>query len=199
MNTDQRIAALEAEIQALKAGRPAPPVQSPKDEGVRIVAVNNELTTGMPSLDQLRRLFTIVRHRAGPEPRSSDPDSAFRGFTASYRYVANCPRLAVPNSKLGLGYFMDDLKQWSRQRDAITRDITGSSFIAAVLASGDILYVPHDGNLGRVWEFGIVPPGQGSGKPASDAWKQVLNGSVLAPSAPARRMAAPSPVRIYGG
>jgi hypothetical protein len=87
---------------------------------------------------------------------------------------------------------------WLRQRDAMTRDITGSSFIAAALAAGDVLFVPHNGMLGHVWEFGIVPPNHG-GKPASAAWQRVLEGSVLAPSPPARRMAPPSPVRIYGG
>jgi hypothetical protein len=86
-----------------------------------------------------------------------------------------------------------------RERDAMTRDITGSSFIAAVLASGDILYVPHNSMIGHVWEFGLVPPGHGGGKPASDAWKRVLNGSVLAPSLPARRMPPPSPVRVVAG
>jgi hypothetical protein len=176
-------AKLAAEIAVLKAGKPAPPPPPPRDE-VRIVALNTERTSGMPNLAELRRLFDIVRHRV-PEQKSHDPDRPFRGFLAAYRYVANCGRIAAPNSKLGLGYWMDDLKQWLHQRDAMTLDVTGSSFIAAVLASGDISFVPHDSMRGFVWEFGIVPPNHG-GKPASDAWKRVLEGSVLAPSAPAR-------------
>jgi hypothetical protein len=181
---EAKAAVLNAEIAALKAGKPAPQQQQPRDE-VRIIELNTERSSdGMPSLDQMRRLFDIVRHRV-PEQKSHDPDRPFRGFLAAYRYVANCGRIAAPNSKLGLGYWMDDLKQWLHQRDAMTLDVTGSSFIAAVLASGDISFVPHDSMRGFVWEFGIVPPNHG-GKPASDAWKRVLEGSVLAPSAPAR-------------
>jgi hypothetical protein len=194
---EQKIAEAQLELQALKAQQqPAPP--RPARDEVRIVTLNTERTDGMPSLDQMRKLFSIVRHRV-PEQKSNDPDQHFRGFCAAFRYVSNCGRIAAPNSKLGLGYFMDDLKQWLRDRNAMTIDITGASFIAAVLASGDILYVPHDSNLGHVWEFGIAPPGHGGGKPASDAWKRVLEGSVLAPSRPSLRMAPPSPARVYGG
>jgi hypothetical protein len=63
-------------------------------------------------------------------------------------------------------------------------DLSGSSFIAAMYASGDVLFSPHDSALGRTWEFGLVPPGHGGGKPASaDGWRRVLDeGSVMAPS-----------------
>jgi hypothetical protein len=88
---------------------------------------------------------------------------------------------------------MDDLKQWLRQRNAMTIDVSASSFIAAVMGSGDISFVPYDGNLGYTWEFAIMPPGHG-GKPASpDGWKRVLEGSLMAPSQPERQ------VRIVSG
>ena len=70
------------------------------------------------------------------------------------------------------------MKSWLRARDSMAMDVNGSSFIAAVFASGDILYVPRDPALGFVREFSIVPPQHG-GKPASaDAWKRVLEGRV---------------------
>jgi hypothetical protein len=205
---DTRLAALEAEaaklaaeIAALKAEQPAPPPRPPRDEGVRIVPLLDERTGG-PNLAELRKLYVAVKNLV-PEAKSHDPDAGFRGFCGAHRYIANCACLDVPNSKLGLGYFLDDLKQWLHQRGAMTSDVTGSSFIAAVLASGDIRYVPHNSDLGFVWEFAIVPPGHGGGKPASsDAWKRILRegaSAILRPSSPARRAPAPSNVRIYGG
>jgi hypothetical protein len=205
--TDDRIAALErqinaaqVELQALKAGKtaPRPPVKDVRE--VSVTAVLDE-RTDLPDLKQLAKLFDVVRNLV-PEVRSYDRDAALRGFAGAFRYVSNCGRLAAPNGKLGLGYFMDDMKQWLRHRNAMTIDVTGSSFLGAVLASGDICFVPHNSMLGHVFEVGLQPPFHG-GKPANaDGWKRILRegaSAVLPPSAPARRMAAPSPVRIYGG
>jgi hypothetical protein len=193
--TDNRIAALEhkiaemqTELVALK-GKTAPPTPPPKDEGPRIVLLNDERTTGMPNLAELKKLFSIVRPRV---PENRDPDAAFQGFTTALRYVSNCGRLTAPNNKYSLGWWFDDLTQWLRKRDAMSDDIALSSLIGAILASGDINYVEHNGALGHVWEFAISPPNHG-GKPASDSWKQVLQGNILAPSQPARQ------VRIVSG
>jgi hypothetical protein len=192
-----KAATLAAEIAALKAGKAAPVPPPPKDE-VRILQLLDERSDGMPSLDQMRKLFDIVRHRV-PEQKSHDPDAGFRGFLSAFRFVSNCWRIAVPNSKYSITWWCDGMKMWLRERNAMVSDVAGSSFISACLASGDVLYTPHDSTLGHVWEFGLVPPGHGGGKPASDAWKLVLNGSVLAPSQPARRMAPPSPARVVVG
>jgi hypothetical protein len=82
---------------ALKAGKTAPVPQPPKDEGVRIVAVNDE-RSDLPDLASMRKLYSIVKHRV-PEEKSGDPDGCFRGFAGAYRYVSNCGRIAAPNSK----------------------------------------------------------------------------------------------------
>jgi hypothetical protein len=195
---EAQAAALNAEIAALKAGKPAPVPRPPRDEGARVVVLNDE-RRDLPDLASMRKLYAVVKNHV-PEVKSQDPDRPFRGFCATFRYISNCGRVAAPNSKYTLGWWIDDLTQWLRQRDAMTIDVSGSSFIAAVLGSGDVLYVPHNGTLGHVWEFGIVSPNHG-GKPASaDGWRTVLStGNVLPPSAPARRMAPPSPVRIVSG
>jgi hypothetical protein len=190
-------ASLAAEIAALKAGRAAPPPQPPRDE-VRVVELHNERLDGMPNLAELKKLYAVVKNLV-PEVKSHDPDAGFRGFAGAYRFVSNCPRLPAPNSRVALSWWLEGMTAWMRARNAMTRDITGSSFIAAVMANGDVLYTPHNGTLGHVWEFGLVLPGQSGGKPASDAWRRVLDGSVLAPSQPARRMAPPSPVRVVVG
>jgi hypothetical protein len=192
---EAQAAAITAEIAKLRAERPAPPPPPPRDE-VRIVELNTERTSGMPNLAQMQKLYDVVRRRL-PEQKSHDPDRPFRGFCAAHRYISNCGRIAAPNNKYALGWWLDDMTQWLRQRGAMTIDITGSSFIAAVYASGDVLFVPHNGDLGHTWEFSLMPPNHG-GKPATDAWKLVLNGSVLAPSQPAQRFAPLSPARVYG-
>jgi len=181
---------LNSEIAKLKAERPAPPPQVKEVEGARVVELLHERADGMPNLDQMRRLFNIVRHKV-PPVKVADDDAPFRGFCGAFRFISNCGRVAAPNNKYAPGWWFDEMKAWLRARNAMTNDITSASFIAAVMASGDVLYVPHDGNLGHVWEFSLMPPGHG-GKPASDAWKLVLGGSVLAPSRPARQ------VRIVG-
>lgn len=192
MNIDQRIAALEAELQALKAERAPAPAAQKEEQGARIIQLNTEITSGLPSLDQLRRLFSIVRTGV-PQAKTHDDDAPLRGFCGAYRFVANCGRVAAPNNKHSLGWWCDEMKSWLRARDSMTMDVNGSSFIAAVLASGDILYVPHDATRGFVWEFSIVPPQHG-GKPASpDGWRRVLDGSLMAPSQPARQ------VRVVNG
>jgi hypothetical protein len=177
---EAKAAALNAEIAALKAGAAAPP-PPPKDEGARVVMLNDE-RRDLPNLDQMRKLFSIVRHKA-PQVKGADDDAAFRGFCGAFRYVSNCGRIAAPNDKYALGYWFDDMAQWLRQRNATTMDITGSSFIAAVLASGDVQFTEHNPALGHVWKFAIAPPNHG-GRPASDAWKRVLEGSVLPPVPP---------------
>jgi hypothetical protein len=182
-------AALNVEIAKLRAEQPPPP-RPPRDE-FRVVALNDEITTGMPSLAEMRRLFSIVRQRV-PEQKSHDPDAAFRGFCCAFRFVSNCGRVAAPNGKVSISWWMEGMTAWLRERNAMTIDVSGSSFIAAVVASGDVLFVPHNSTLGYTWEFSLVAPGHG-GKPASDAWKRVLEGSLLAPSQPARQ------VRIVSG
>jgi hypothetical protein len=195
---ETKIAEAQAELAALKAERPAPPSQVKEVREVSIRAVLDERNTDLPNLADLRKLYAVVKHRV-PETKTHDPDAGFRGFLAAFRYVSNCGRIAAPNGKLGIGYWLDDMKGWLRQRDAMTMDVTGASFVAATIAAGDIQYVPHDSMMGHVWEFGIVPPNHG-GKPASpDAWRKVLDGSVLAPVAPERRFAQPSPAQVFVG
>jgi hypothetical protein len=182
---EQKISEMQVELAALK-GNAAPQPQPPRDEGTRVVALNDE-RRDLPNLEQLRKLYAVVRHRV-PEQKSREPDAAFRGFAGAFRYVSNCPRLAAPNNKYSLGWWFDDMTHWLRQRDAMTLDITPSSFIAAALACGDVHFVEHDPSLGHVWEFAIAPPNYGGKRAASDGWKRVLEGSVLAPSQPARQV-----------
>jgi hypothetical protein len=200
-----RIAKLEAggkaDLDAMPQSLAFEQVSSPvKQREVSITEVHTERSDG-PNLAELKKLYAVVKSLI-PEQKSHDPDAGFRGFCGAYRFVSNCPRLPAPNGRVALSWWQEGMTAWLRARGAMTNDVTGASFVAAVMASGDIAFSPHNGDLGHVWEFAILSPGQSGGKPASDAWKRILRegaAAVLPPSAPARRAPAPSQVRIYGG
>jgi hypothetical protein len=204
--TDDRIAALEAKIAAaqaelaeIKSGRVAPQ-QPPKDGGVRILQVLAERTDGLPSLKELEKLYSAVKHLA-PWPLNNkyDEHKPFRGFCACFRWISNKGRTEFPNPKFALSFWLDQCKNWTKDRDSMTNDISGNELVMAVFAAGDVKFCAANAQLGIVWELALS---EYSGRPASDAWRKILRegaSAVLPPSAPARRQAAPSQVRVTVG
>jgi hypothetical protein len=193
-------ARLNARIAELETQQPAfpPPV---KDE-VRILQVLNE-RTDLPDLKQTEKLFRAVK-ALSPWPSALvdryDDARPFRAFSSTFRWLMNVPRSDRPNGKVALSYHLDTCRTWLRARGAMVSDLDVNALILAALACGDVPYCPGNPQLGVVWEIGILEFG---GKPADPAgWRRILTqgaAAVLPPSSPARRMAAPSPVRIYGG
>ena len=193
--------ALGAEIAKLKAERPAPP--PPVRDELRIIALNDEITSGMPDLRQMEKLYSIVRNLS-PWPEMLrdryDDGRPFRAFSSTFRWLMNVPRTDRPNGKVALSYWLDTARIWLRARNSVAADLNVNALVLAALACGDVCYCPGDSTLGVVWELGLVEFG---GKPASpDAWRRILTqgaAAVLPPSAPARRMPAPSNVRVTVG
>jgi hypothetical protein len=199
---EAKAAALNAEIAALKAERPAPPPRPPRDEGVvRIVPVLDERSDGMPNLKELERLYAAVKHLA-PWPLNDkyDDRKPFRGFSSCVRWLSNKGRTEQPNPKFALSFWLDNAKTWLRDRNVMTGDIDSSTLILAVYAAGDLKYVAANAQLGFTWEIALAEHG---GRPASpDAWRRILRegaSAILPPSSPARRMAPPSPARVIVG
>jgi hypothetical protein len=197
---EQQAAAITAEIAKLKAERPAPPPSPPKDEGVRIVQLNNEITSGLPDLKQMQRLFSIVKpHSPWPSALADrfDPDRPFRAFGSAFRWAANMRRIPQPDSKRALSYWCDGCRLWLRERNCVASDLDANALVLAILAQGDVKYTQADPQMGWVWELALH---EYVGGRASDAWRKVLEaGAVLPPSAPARRMPPLSPVRVTVG
>jgi hypothetical protein len=200
---EAKAVALNAEIAALKAGKSAPPA-APQDEGAaRVVPLLNERTDAMPNLKEMERLFGAVRNLS-PWPSALvdkyDDTRPFRAFISTFRWLRNVPRADRPNGKVALSYWLDTCRTWLRARGAMASDLDVNALVLAALACGDISYCPGDPQLGVVWEIGILEYG---GRPADvTAWRRILRegaAAVLPPSAPARRMAPSSPVRVYGG
>jgi hypothetical protein len=206
--TDDRIAALErqinaaqAELQSIKAERPAAPSLPPRGE-VRIVPILSE-PPSLPSLKETERLFAAVK-ALSPWPEALndkyDPDRPSRGFSVAFRWVQSVPRSDRPNGKVALSFWMDCCKNWLRDRGSMTGDLSANSLLLAVFAAGDVCYCPANAQLGVTWEIGLLEYG---GKPANaDAWRRVMKegaAAVLPPSSPARRLPMAPAVRIYGG
>jgi hypothetical protein len=200
---EAQAATLNIEIAKLRAEQPAPPPPPPRDEGVRILQINNEITAGMPTLREMEKLYGVVRNLS-PWPQALvdkfDENRPFRAFSSTFRWLQNVGRVERPNGKVTLSYFLDAARHWLRARNCVASDLDANALILAVYAAGDVVYVPANATLGNVWELGLVEYG---GKPAApDAWRRVMEGgasAILPPSAPARRMAPPSQVRVVVG
>jgi hypothetical protein len=86
---------------------------------------------------------------------------------------------------------------WSGLRKKITTLRDGPWWM---YAAGDVRFVPANAQLGFTWELALS---EYSGKPASpDGWRRIMRegaSAILPPSAPARRMAPLSPVRVVVG
>jgi hypothetical protein len=193
-------ARLNARIAELESGKAAPPPAPPRDEGVRILQLNDERSDGLPNLKEMQRLFAIVKpHSPWPSALADrfDPDRPFRAFGSAFRWAANMRRIPQPDSKRALSYWADGCRLWLRERNCVASDLDANALVLAILAQGDVAYTPADPTRGWVWELALH---EHVGRKASDAWRKVLEtGNILAPSQPARRDAPPSPVRIYGG
>jgi hypothetical protein len=199
---EQQAAVLASEIAKLKAERPVP-APPPRDEGVRVVPLLTERTDGMPNLKEMERLFSTVK-ALSPWPQALvdryDDARPFRAFSSTFRWLMNVQRADGPNGKVALSYWLDVARGWLRARNAMAFDLDVNALILATYAVGDVCYCPGDPQLGVTWELGLLEFG---GKPASpDSWRRILTGgaaAILPPSAPARRMAPPSQVRVVSG
>jgi hypothetical protein len=199
---EAQILAMQAELQALKGERPALP--SPvRDEGARVVPLLPERTDGMPNLREMEKLYAAVRNLS-PWPEMLrdryDDGRPFRAFSSTFRWMMNVPRGERPNGKVALSFWLDTARVWLRARNSVASDLEVNALVLSAFAAGDVCYCRGDPALGCLWEVGLLEHG---GRPADPtAWRRILTqgaAAVLPPSAPARRMAAPSPVRIYGG
>jgi hypothetical protein len=198
---EAQAAALAAEIAMLKAGQAAPAPRQRDERSFSVTPLLIERADGMPNLRELEKLFAAVKHLA-PWPLADryDERKPFRGFCSCLRWLSNKGRTDFPNPKFALSFWLDQCRGWLRDRGSMAGDIDANSLIMAVFAAGDIKFLPANAELGHLWEIGVS---EYSGRPASpDAWRRVLTqgaAAILPPSAPARRVEAPSQVRIYVG
>ena len=197
---ERQVASLTAEIAQLKAGKPAARVTPPpKDDqrGVSVSIVETAQPIEMPSDAELSRLMTIV-HEKYSQLRPADRTDIghadfFDGFNAAFTRIAYLKRTPLPDIKHYVSWHTDECQEWLRLHCPGARGRIAAAYLTAILASGDIPYTVGDPNTGTVWAVGVS---SFTGKPATAAWKKVLRGELLAPSAPPRAFAPPSPAHV---
>jgi hypothetical protein len=195
---EAQAAAITAEIAKLKAATataPPPPPRPPRDEGPRIVLLEERTTFVRPTLNELRKLYEIVcskypqftsREPSGSRWAADEAREYFDGFVWSFERLGHIGRTATPDHKHYADFWSSECRDWLRlHRPAHVGNI-GAGFLAAAIAHGDIPYTVGDLDRGIVWAVGLTAHG---GTKASDAWKRVLDGNLLAPVAPVRRFA----------
>lgn len=195
---ERQAAALADEIAALKGGPPTLQEPSPVRREVTISRLLDEQKVAdMPTLEELRKLFKIVRPRA--PWKIHDEDRAFSGFRGAFRWIMAQGRINQPNPKCDLDFFVAGCRTWLRDRGAMVVDIDVNAVMLAAMAAGDIAFVVPNAALGNVAELAlhdVLNAGRAADK---TAWRRVLEtGQLLAPSHPARSAPAAHPVRLYG-
>ncbi len=185
----QRCDALEKQVADLAAGKPSPASESRPTDARRLVERRSVTITRlpdrnpsfvMPSDDELRRLYEIVIARYPRlAARSEQAEEALDGFRRAFLRIAHLGRDKL-NSKYMLTSWVDDAKAWMRDHEVYPSFLTGRDFVCAVLAHGDVDYVPLDRFPYDCSAFGLRR--DSTGRPASDGWRSVLNtGRLRAP------------------
>jgi hypothetical protein len=172
-------ASLEKQVAALKASKPPPENRRAAEprvvepRGVTITHLpDRNASFVMPSGDELRRLHEIVVARY-PQLASNlqQPGEAFDGFCRAFLRVGHLGRDKL-NDKLALVTWIDDAALWLRDNQVYPNRVTVRDFVCAVLAHGDVDFVPLDRFPFDCSAFGLRR--DSTGRPATDAWRAVL-------------------------
>jgi hypothetical protein len=211
---EKRIAELERNVARLMArlnleaptiGPQSLPPQRAEEREVSIKQVADVSSYPMPDEQEAQRLYEIVlqrnpRLRKKPDPMDrfildNDP-TGFRQFYNALCFVGSLGRASEPCSKFAVNWWINHCNEWLVMRGLTKVEVVGS-FIAAVIAAGDVGIVYRDENAGIPWEFCLEP--YSGGLKATDGWRNVLNGQFFQPVRP-RHPAPPSPpqIRVVG-
>jgi hypothetical protein len=186
---ERQAAALADEIAALKAGQPKPAPQ-PRDERPLISYIESPSHFVRPTSKELRRLADVViakYPKLGPRRSlrgtlDDEFDDDFQnGFVWSFERLGFPMRSERPDTRHYVEHWLNNTKDWLAMHRPNHCGNIGAGFLAAVLAHGDIPHTPADVSRGVVWSVGLTNFG---GKLASDAWRRVLAGELLARTAP---------------
>lgn len=187
-----QVAALQQRIEALEPKKIDRANASPTENEPRIIHLPPSSSFVAPSEEQLRRLHAAVlaynpRLERTYFGKFADLNKAddYRCFCKAFKRIGFLRRTEALNSKRFAAGWIDEADEWLRLNDGGGR--SGPGFLIAVIAHGDVRYSLYD-HLGNVPEFGLSTS---EGKHATDAWRKVLNGEILAPIpgkyGPARR------------
>jgi hypothetical protein len=187
----QRVAVLEdwaAELRRPVPASVAAPPRKAEPDGVRIFHPQDRPAIELPNDQQMCQLAEIVLAKypkLGPDTsnarwRDMNVEEFHRGFCASFRRIASLNRTDEFNTKRGIRHFVDEAEDWYRAQGQPT-DIRWPCYLAAAIAAGDVPFVLDGGPFVGLRLDGI-------GRPATAAWRDILQGRALrAPSPPPGR------------
>jgi hypothetical protein len=132
----------------------------------------------MPDAKQLRSLRRIVA-AAHPwiDGIAVDSEEADREFWRAFWAVRRFYRTELPDETRGFGALLDDANLSLRE------SIGGAMFLAACLASGDVVWRRGDTSVGQLLTVGLNPF---RGLKANNRWLAILSGTgnILSPMPP---------------
>ena len=185
-NLERRVAALEAEVAALKAPKALP--RKPIEEGARVIMGPGVISMpegAFPTNEEYRELREIVeRHYphlafVARSERYADQDREehIAGFRTAFMYLATLERLqTLPRADRYATWWMGCAEDWAHSMGKRS-GISLRGFSAALAAHGDILFSGLDNNA----TFGLRQS-SGQGRRYGDAWRNVLRtGELLKP------------------
>jgi len=184
ISLEQRFRALELNTAKPPAALPKPPVEQ---DGVRFFSPILRATIDQPGEFEAKKLIAIVGHvhpkllPACTDDRYADGDRAefLQNFRAAFDWVACQGRADEVDTKQSIEFWALEASDYYR-RQGRPINIGAGALLAAVLAAGDVRYIPSD-ELGNVWSIGLATFG---GRPATGAWQRVLkDGRLLPPTA----------------
>jgi hypothetical protein len=191
---EAQVAAAQAEIAKLKGDPPhVTPPQPAKDKGLRITYLVEPSSFVRPTQNELHKLHDIVLAKYpqfSPQLSlrwaSQEKQEYFDGFEWAFERLGFIGRSATPDHKHYVDFWCSECRDWLRLHRPAHCGNIGAGFLAAAIAHGDICFTPSDEQRGIVWAVGLTALG---GTKASDAWRRVLDGKLMAPVAPEQRFA----------
>ena len=147
----------------------------------------------LPTEDEFPRLLEIVLIRY-PQLRPRDTQGFEQEFCLAFQFLQHTGRREKLDRDHRLLFWIDTAAAWLRERKIApgVLGIGAMAFVAAAIASGDILYTSPD-EFPHI-AFGLVP--YGGGIPAKDYWRRALSGTILEAMPPLHPTPMPAPSRI---
>jgi hypothetical protein len=147
------------------------------------VSYSRSIPIERPTKEQFARLMAVVQ-RAYPQQvvstfeRDDDRQNFFRGFIASFEYLAHVRRpvdlggMLVLNKEADASWWAIEAQRWLLQQGT-QADVTNGSFFVAVIAMGDTAYSFPDRDRGIRSAYVSLSYRDGV-KPSAAGWRRVL-------------------------
>jgi hypothetical protein len=186
---ESRIGEIKAELNGHSPNQQQKPAK-PIEEGVRIQTLPQTAHHALPNDDEFVALEVGVLEEYRMLCPATRPDEFSRDFRKAFVHIAGLQRAEKPDGTRAVSWWLDHLAAEDRG------SVYGGAYIAAVIAQGDVGFIPANAHAGQGWEFALKP--YGGGRPAIAAWRKVLSGKLPTPLPGRMPQPSPAAVRLVG-